>query len=90
MIVNLARVGGFWGENFKKYPIFILFFIDTIHNIFKFDSFVFINNKSLITIYYFYFVFLNFIESLTVLKKIKFFKKVRNKFMRNFTKSIIY
>jgi hypothetical protein len=87
LIISLNKVGDYWGENFKRYPIFILFFIDTIHNIFKFDSFAFINNKSLITTMYFYYVFISFIKSLFILRKIRFFEKIKKQTLYVFNKN---
>jgi hypothetical protein len=84
VLINVMKEANFFGEAIKDYPILVLFFIDTIHDVFKFNTPVFINNKSFITIMYFYFVFYNLIIKFCILKKIKFIEVIKKKVLNTF------
>jgi ribosomal protein S2 len=88
IIVSIMKEVDFFGERTRNFPILVLFFIDTIHNVFKFDSPIFINNKSFVSLMYFYYVFYNFINKLYRLKRIKFIEIIKKKILDIFTKNI--
>lgn len=93
VLINSRKESDFVGERVRHLPILVLFFIDTIHNVFKFDLPVFINNKSSLCVTYFYFIFYNYINKLYILKRIQFIeivkKKVLNIFVKNMSKKNI-
>jgi hypothetical protein len=88
VIVNFMKETNYFGER-PKHALFVLFFVDTIHNAFKFDNFVFINNKSLVSLVYFYFVFINLVHKLIALKKIRFFELIKKKVLDIFNKQTL-
>jgi hypothetical protein len=85
VIINFMKENNYAGER-SRHPLFVLFLIDTIHNVLKFDNFVFINNKSFISLVYFYFVFINLIKKFIAIKKVRFFELVKKKVVAIFNK----